>query len=73
MKSLHGKRLNKKQAEKLEELFDLLSMLHKSVAEEGYDEFLNRQGLTDNYDFVVNTADDVFISFGFAEKRLEDM
>ena len=72
MKSLHGKYLNKNQAEKLEVLFDIFSRLHERMDEEGYDTFIDGQGFTDNSDAIINAADDLFVSFGFAEKRLED-
>ncbi len=70
--NLHGKRLNKKQAEKLNELFEYLSNMHENVDKLGYDGFCNGQCLVDSYDAVVNLADDLFISFGFADKRMED-
>lgn len=72
MKNLHGKRLNKKQAEILEELFELMECLHKDVAEMGYDAFLDAQGLTDNYDSVLDGVDKLFIAFGYADKMLEN-
>lgn len=46
--------------------------MHKEVDNEGYEAFLNEQKLTDSYDDIVNLADDLFIAFGFAEKRLEN-
>lgn len=70
--SLQGKRITKKQAEKLEVLFNIFSRLHERMDEEGYDKFVDGQGFTDNYDSIINAADDLFISFGFAEKRLEN-
>ena len=72
LRNLYGKRLNKKQAEILEELFEVMEGLHKSVEVMGYDEFQDRQGLTDNYDNVFNGVDKLFIAFGYADKMLED-
>jgi len=69
---LYGKRLNKKQAEKLNELFEYLSNMHENVDKEGYEAFCDGQCLVESYDDVVNLADDLFISFGYADKRMED-
>jgi len=64
--SLHGKRINKKQAMILEELFQTFDAIHAEVDEYGREHI----DMTDTSDSIVSDVDRLYVAFGKSEKHL---
>ncbi len=63
--SLQGKRITKKQAEILEELFASFDAIHDFVNQYGEHEL----DLTDDSATILCSAEDLYVAFGKAEKK----